>query len=264
MAAVPYTRGWCPAGARRRTPTHSRGGDRREALRQGSSGCSAAAFLAQAAAVSTVGVLLVSPCRSSAIPCSVAATVSGVLGVLSVTGRLVTTGVARRFGMTAVTAVVFAVQSLGVLALPHLGRTAGGAAACVVAFGLGFGVAIIAKPAIVADRYGTARYATIAATMATPITLPGRSRRWPPPRSASASRSPSPASSVLPAPLSCGPSYRVVTRLAVKRQGSERDEHGQDPGDSGDHAEVIRPYGVGAGGGGAALDAGTGTGARPR
>ena len=66
--------------------------------------------------------------------------------------------------MTAVTAVVFAIQAVGILALPHLGRSTAGAAACVIAFGLGFGVATIARPAIIAARYGTARYATIAAT----------------------------------------------------------------------------------------------------
>lgn len=41
----------------------------------------------------------------------------------------------------------------------------------MVAFGLGFGVATIARPAILATRYGTARYATIAATMTVPVTL---------------------------------------------------------------------------------------------
>jgi hypothetical protein len=41
----------------------------------------------------------------------------------------------------------------------------------VTAFGLGFGVATIARPAILADRYGTSRYATIAATMAAPVTV---------------------------------------------------------------------------------------------
>jgi hypothetical protein len=97
--------------------------------------------------------------------------VSGLLGVLSVTGRLVTTGFARRHGMTAVTAVVFAVQAVGVAALPHLGRTLAGAICCVIAFGLGFGVATIAKPAILADRFGTARYATIAASLTLPVTL---------------------------------------------------------------------------------------------
>src|SRR6185369_904196 len=106
--------------------------------------------------------LLVSYLRQAGHSATVAATVSGLLGVLSVAGRLVTTGAARRFGMTTVTALVFAVQAVGVLALPYLSRTLAGTALCVVAFGVGFGVATIAKPAIVAHRYGTTRYATIA------------------------------------------------------------------------------------------------------
>jgi len=116
-------------------------------------------------------VLLVSGLRDLGQPATLAATVSGLLGVLSVTGRVFTTGFARRHGMTTVTALVFAVQAVGAVALPHLGHTTAGAIACVIAFGLGFGVATIAKPAIVADRYGTARYATISATMTVPITI---------------------------------------------------------------------------------------------
>ena len=130
-----------------------------------------AAFVAQAAAISAVGVLLVTYLRQAGHPATVAAFLSGLLGVLSVAGRLLTTGVARRHGMTAVTAVIFAIQAAGIAALPHLGRSTAGAAVCVVAFGLGFGVATIARPAIVASRYGTARYATVAATMTLPITL---------------------------------------------------------------------------------------------
>jgi predicted MFS family arabinose efflux permease len=130
-----------------------------------------AAFVAQTAAVSAVGVLLVTYLRQAGHPTTVAAFLSGLLGVLSVAGRLLSTGVARRHGMTTVTAVVFTVQGAGILALPHLARGTVGAAACVIAFGLGFGVATIARPAIVAARYGTARYATIAATLTVPITL---------------------------------------------------------------------------------------------
>jgi predicted MFS family arabinose efflux permease len=128
-------------------------------------------FVAHTAAVSMVGVHLVGLLRAAGHPTTVAAALSGLLGVLSVTGRLAATGLARRHSITVVTAAVFAIQAVGVAALPFLGHTLTGAAACVTAFGLGFGVATIARPAIVADRYGTARYATIAATMATPITL---------------------------------------------------------------------------------------------
>jgi hypothetical protein len=70
-----------------------------------------------------------------------------------------------------VTATVFAVQALGLLALPQVGRTVAGAAVCVIAFGLGFGVAAIARPIIIADRFGPVRYATIAGSLAAPVTL---------------------------------------------------------------------------------------------
>jgi predicted MFS family arabinose efflux permease len=131
----------------------------------------AAAFVGQTAATSAVGVLLVTYLRQAGHPATLAAFLSGLLGVLSVTGRLATTGFARRFGMAAVTSAVFAVQAVAAIALTFVGRSTTGAAACVIAFGLGYGVATIARPAIVADRYGTANYATIAAAMTLPVTL---------------------------------------------------------------------------------------------
>jgi MFS family permease len=129
------------------------------------------AFVAQAAAVSAVAVLLVTYLRQAGHPTTVAATISGLLGVLSVTGRVAVSGLARRHGMATVTAAVFAVQAVGVVMLAYVGASLAGAAVCVTAFGLGFGVATIARPAILAERYGTRRYATIAAAMAVPITL---------------------------------------------------------------------------------------------
>jgi predicted MFS family arabinose efflux permease len=129
------------------------------------------AFVVHAAAISAMAILLVTYLRHAGQPATVAATVSGLLGVLSVTGRVVTSGLARRYGMTTVTAAVFAIQAAGAAALPLVGGSLAGAIACVAAFGLGFGVATIARPAILADRYGTHRYATIAAAMAVPMAL---------------------------------------------------------------------------------------------
>jgi MFS family permease len=129
------------------------------------------AFVAEAGAVSAVAVLLVTYLRHAGHQTTIAATVSGLLGVLSVAGRIVTTGLARRYGMTSVAAIVFAIQAAGAAALAHVGGSLAGAIVCVIAFGLGFGVATIARPAILADRYGRLRYATIAAAMAIPITL---------------------------------------------------------------------------------------------
>jgi hypothetical protein len=42
---------------------------------------------------------------------------------------------------------------------------------CVLAFGLGFGVSTIARPAMLAERYGTTAYATLAAAWGVPLSL---------------------------------------------------------------------------------------------
>jgi predicted MFS family arabinose efflux permease len=142
-----------------------------EALRDNGFWLLGLAFVLHAGAVSAVGVLLVTFLHQAGHAITVAATLAGLLGVLSVSGRLLTTVLARRHGMASITAAVFAVQAAGAAALPHVGRGLAGAAACVTAFGIGFGVATIARPAIVAARYGTAGYATIAGALTFPITL---------------------------------------------------------------------------------------------
>lgn len=161
LLAVPTTR---REGARS-------SGDVRRALSDRGFWLLAASFVAQSAAVAAIGVLLVSYLTDAGHAATLAASVSGLLGVLSVTGRLTTTALARRHGMPTVTAAIFALQALGLAALPFLAASVAGAAACVIAFGLGFGVATIARPAILADRYGATRYATIAGTMALPMTI---------------------------------------------------------------------------------------------
>ena len=183
------------------------------------SGCWPAAFVAQAAAVSAVGVLLVTAtCARLGHAATVAATVSGLLGVLSVTGRLITTGVARRHGMT--TDHRRRLRRPGRSASSPCrtsADTAGGAAVCVIAFGLGFGVATIAKPAIVADRYGTARYATIARHHDAPDHAGRRpSRRSPPPRSLGVSFTAAGVVCLASAGSALDHPYRVVTRLAAE------------------------------------------------
>lgn len=129
------------------------------------------AFVVQAAAVAAVSVVLIGYLVRSGHPATTAATLAGLLGICSVTGRLVTTGLAARFGMAAVAASVFVLQAIGLAALPLMVGSVAGAAVCVIAFGMGFGVAAIARPAILAHRYGTTRYATIAAAMAFPMAL---------------------------------------------------------------------------------------------
>lgn len=131
----------------------------------------AAAFAAQTCAVSAISVLLVAMLRELGHGPGFAATAAGLLGVLSVTGRLATAAAARRFSTATVTSGVFVVQAAGAALLPDAGHGALGAVACVLAFGLGFGVATIAKPALLINRYGTAHHAALSATWGIPLTL---------------------------------------------------------------------------------------------
>nr|WP_221379257.1 MFS transporter [Actinoplanes polyasparticus] len=131
----------------------------------------AASFTAHTAAIATVGVHLVAALISWGHPAGFAATVAGLFGILSVTGRLVTTGLQRRFRTTTVVAAIFALQAIAAAALAVTGRDAIPAVAAVVGFGLGFGVGSIAKPVVLAERYDTRRYATIAGVLVVPMTV---------------------------------------------------------------------------------------------
>ncbi|MGX6601479.1 MFS transporter [Micromonosporaceae bacterium Da 78-11] len=130
-----------------------------------------AGFTAHAAAISVYTVLLVAALISWGHPPTFAATIAGLLGVLSVAGRLLTTGLQRRFRTTGITAAVFAVQAVAALLLPILASSTVGAIVAVTAFGIGFGVATIARPVILADRYDTRRYATLAGALVAPMTI---------------------------------------------------------------------------------------------
>jgi predicted MFS family arabinose efflux permease len=124
-----------------------------------------AAFVAEGIGVFVISVHLVAYLGELGHPATLAATISGLLGVLSVTGRVVTTAVQRRFRLTSVVATIFVLQAMGLLLLPWIGGDVRGAVACVLAIGIGFGVATVAKPALLADRYGVVAYATLSGVL---------------------------------------------------------------------------------------------------
>ncbi|MDO3704403.1 MFS transporter [Micromonospora sp. C28SCA-DRY-2] len=128
-------------------------------------------FVAHGAATSTMTVHLVGFLTHRGHAATFAAAVAGLLGILSVTGRLVLTGARRRLSVPTVLAVIFAVQAAAALGLAVAGGTRAGAVLGVTAFGLGFGVASLAVPALLADRYGTVGYAAVAGLLAAPVTL---------------------------------------------------------------------------------------------
>jgi MFS family permease len=143
----------------------------RVAMRDSRFWCLAGAFVAHAAAMSTMTVHLVGYLVTKGHPATFAATVAGLLGVLSVTGRLLLTAARQRIPLSTVVAVVFTVQAAAALGLLLAGGSRLGAVIGVTSFGIGFGVHSLAGPALLADRYGTTAYASIAGALAAPVTL---------------------------------------------------------------------------------------------
>ncbi|MET0419254.1 MAG: MFS transporter [Actinoplanes sp.] len=143
----------------------------RAAVRDGRFWCLAVAFVAHATAMSTMTVHLVGFLTSRGHPATFAATTAGLLGVLSVTGRLLLTATGHRIRLHRIVAAIFTLQAAAALSLPAVAASRTGAILAVVAFGLGFGIASLATPQLLADRYGTIAYASIAGTLAAPVTL---------------------------------------------------------------------------------------------
>jgi predicted MFS family arabinose efflux permease len=131
----------------------------------------AAAFVMHSAALAVIAVHLVLYLISLGHPPATAATLAGVLGLLSVTGRIVTSLAARWLPMATITALVLAVQGVAISLLPVAGREIVGAVVCLALFGLGFGVSSIATPAILLDRYGSDGFGTISGILSTPVTI---------------------------------------------------------------------------------------------
>ncbi|MGZ0152043.1 MFS transporter [Kribbella sp. WER1] len=131
----------------------------------------AGAFVVHSAALAVIAVHLVLYLITLGHPPARAATLAGLLGLLSVTGRLVTSVSARWLPMATITALILFVQGVAIALLPVVGRHVAGAVGCLVLFGLGFGVSSIATPAILLDRYGATGFGTIAGLLGTPTTI---------------------------------------------------------------------------------------------
>lgn len=124
------------------------------------------AFTANGGAVAVMAVLLITYLIHLGHSPVLAATLAGLLGVLSVTGRLITTGLQTRMPAALIAATIFALQGVAVLLLPLVGRTVPGAVGSVLLFGLGFGIGSITLPHLLVGRYGTAAYASLSGRIA--------------------------------------------------------------------------------------------------
>ncbi|MFE6857696.1 MFS transporter [Nocardia sp. NPDC057668] len=129
------------------------------------------AFVAQSASTSAFLTMMVTYFRDAGFAATTAATLPITIGVAQIGSRLALAPLARRYGMTGVTAVSFAFQGAGLLALPLAGTSLPWTLVCVISFGLGYGTSVVARPSIVADSFGVARFAGIAALMTVPIAL---------------------------------------------------------------------------------------------
>jgi predicted MFS family arabinose efflux permease len=157
-------------------PSSAAGVRRREVVRQAVHDVRfwmlAVAFVAHAAAMSTMSVHLVGfLTTTTGHPATFAAGVAGLLGVLSVTGRLLLTATGRRLPLHRIVAAVITLQAAAALTLPLTGRNPTGAIAAVTLFGLGFGIASLATPQLLTDHYGTTAYASIAGILSACVTL---------------------------------------------------------------------------------------------
>ncbi|MBF8184804.1 MFS transporter [Nonomuraea sp. K274] len=156
-------------------PLRSGAGERaalvRTATRQAAFWLLAAAFTLHGIGVSTISVLLITCLIHLGHPPLLAASVAGLLGILSVTGRLITTGLQRRLPAALLAAAIFALQAVAAAALPLVGATTTGAVAAVLLFGLGFGVGTITKPHLLTERWGTTAYASLSGRLALPATV---------------------------------------------------------------------------------------------
>lgn len=128
------------------------------------------AFTANSASVYSIAVMLPTLLHALGHAPSVAATTTGLLGVFSVVGRLLGAARLGRLPIAFPVALLFAAQAVGTALLPVFGRGTWSAAGCVVGLGLGSGIASLARPLVLAQRFGVARFATVSSAWTLPAT----------------------------------------------------------------------------------------------
>jgi MFS family permease len=130
----------------------------------------AASLVAATLATGTVSVHLIAYLREQHYSPGFAATWTGLLGAMSVTGRILVTVLGRRWALAAATAAIFALQALAVAILLGIPGSIG-VVAFVVLFGIGVGLISLVRAALVAEVYGVAAYASINGVLALPLTI---------------------------------------------------------------------------------------------
>lgn len=129
------------------------------------------AFVGQAGSVAAFLLLVVAYLLDVGHSAAVATAMPIAVGLLQILSRLVITTVGRRWPLVSATAIAFAIQGLGLLALPFVGLSLPLTFLCVAAVGLGQGIGVIARPLLVASGFGVAHFATVLAAITVPMAL---------------------------------------------------------------------------------------------
>jgi MFS family permease len=141
-----------------------------EALRDVSFRWLAAAFWLGTLATIAVGVHLLPYLQDRGYDATFAASVTGLVGAMQVLARLLLAPFGARANPRALAAVTLALQPLSLVVL-LLFRSTPGVFAFVALFGAQRGLATLARPALIADLYGRAEYASIAGVLQFTLSL---------------------------------------------------------------------------------------------
>lgn len=101
---------------------------------------------------------------------TIAAAITGSIGVLSVIGRVGLTMASRRVSMHRLLIWIFVAQAIAFVMIV-VAPTRPAIAVFVLVFGIGFGATTIAKPVMVAERFGRRAFGAIAGVVATVVTI---------------------------------------------------------------------------------------------
>lgn len=93
-----------------------------------------------------------------------ASSIAGMIGVLSVTGRILLVGLAKRFPVTHLLSAVYVLQALGSIVLVATSSRTG-IAAFIILFGLGYGTLSVALPLLVVERFGPSSFGVVSGSL---------------------------------------------------------------------------------------------------
>jgi MFS family permease len=141
-----------------------------EAVRHASFRWLTAAFWLATVATAAVTIHLLPYLRDRGYDPTLAAAVTGSLGAMQVVARLILAPFGSRVSPRLLAAGVLALQPLSLVVL-LLVQSAPGVLVFVILFGAQRGLSTLARPALIADLYGAARYASIAGVLQFALSL---------------------------------------------------------------------------------------------